>query len=242
MPVTDAHKKARAHFESRAGISFKNPVFLDIAFTHRSYINESRVAGNNAKGGEHNERLEFLGDAVLELAVTDHLFRAYPDSNEGDLTNYRAALVNAVMLGGIAEKLGVNDCLLLSKGEARDLGRARATILANTFEAIVGALYMDQGYGAAADFINRHVITQMQEVLATGAWKDAKSEFQEFAQSKYGMTPRYDTLRAEGPDHDKKFVVSVSVGEVELAQGEGKSKQEAEQNAARKAIDESKNT
>lgn len=236
--MTDAHKKARAAFEAKAGITFKNPKFLDTAFTHRSYINESRATASPAHAGEHNERLEFLGDAVLELVVTDHLFREYADSNEGDLTNYRAALVNAVMLGGIAEKLGVNDCLLLSKGEARDLGRARATILANTFEAIVGALYLDQGYEGAADFINRHVITHMPEVLATGAWRDAKSAFQEFAQAKYGMTPKYETVRAEGPDHDKKFVVSVSVGEVELAQGEGKSKQEAEQNAARKALQE----
>ncbi len=238
MPITDAHKKARATFEAKAGISFKNPLFLDTAFTHRSYINESRSGANSVRGGEHNERLEFLGDAVLELAVTDHLFRTYADSDEGDLTNYRAALVNAVMLGGIAEELGVNDCLLLSKGEARDLGRARATILANTFEAIVGALYLDQGYEGAADFINRHVITRMPEVLATGAWRDAKSEFQEFAQAKYGMTPKYETVRAEGPDHDKKFVVSVSVGDVELSQGEGKSKQEAEQNAAKKALQE----
>jgi len=238
MAITDAHKKARAQFEARAGISFKNTIFIDTAFTHRSYINESRSSVTSASHGEHNERLEFLGDAVLELAVTDHLFRAYPDSNEGDLTNYRAALVNAVMLADIAESLGVNDCLLLSKGEARDLGRARATILANAFEAIVGALYMDQGYQGAADFINRHVITRMPEVLATGAWRDAKSEFQEFAQAKYGMTPKYETVRAEGPDHDKEFVVSVSVGDIQLAEGEGKSKQEAEQNAARKALQE----
>ncbi|MES2014736.1 MAG: ribonuclease III [Patescibacteria group bacterium] len=238
MAITDAHKKARATFEERAGISFKNSQFIETAFTHRSYINEARSGGSAASTGEHNERLEFLGDAVLELAVTDHLFRNYPESNEGDLTNYRAALVNAVMLGGIAEKLGVNDCLLLSKGESRDLGRARATILANTFEAIVGALYMDQGYEAASDFINRHVISHMPEVLATGAWRDAKSEFQEFAQAKYGMTPKYETVRAEGPDHDKRFVISLSVGEVQIAEGEGKSKQEAEQDAARKALKE----
>jgi ribonuclease-3 len=234
----DEHSKAREEFLKRAGISFKSPGLLETAFTHRSYINEARMPGAHAGGREHNERLEFLGDAVLELVVTDHLFRKFPDSNEGDLTSYRAALVNAVMLSGIADSLGVNDCLLLSKGEARDLGRARASILANAFEAIVGALYMDQGYPAADDFINRHVLPHISEVIETGAWRDAKSAFQEFAQAKYGLTPKYEVVRAEGPDHDKRFVVSVSVGDIEIAEGEGKSKQEAEQQAAQEALKE----
>lgn len=238
MDSSDTHTKAVDAFQTRAGISFKNQKFLETAFTHRSYMNEARMGSAQPSGREHNERLEFLGDAVLELVVTDHLFRKYPDSNEGDLTSYRAALVNAVMLSGIAEKLGVNDCLLLSKGEARDLGRARASILANAFEAIIGALYMDQGYVAADDFINRHVLPHISEVIETGAWRDAKSAFQEFAQAKYGLTPKYDIVRADGPDHDKHFVVSVSVGDIELAEGEGKSKQEAEQEAAQKALKE----
>lgn len=223
-------------FQKGAGILFKNSELLEQAFTHRSYLNEAH-AGTRA----HNERLEFLGDAVLELSVTDHLFRAYPAHTEGDLTSYRAALVNAVTLSGIAKTLGMEKCLLLSKGEARDTGRARSTILANTFEAVVGALYMDQGYAAANDFIVRFVVPQMEEVLAKGAWRDAKSMFQEFAQEKYGLTPKYVTVRAEGPDHDKQFVVAVSVGDVEVAQGEGKSKQEAEQMAAEKALKEKGN-
>ncbi len=239
MPITDVqikHIKAVEAFQALAGIPFKNPKLLETAFTHRSYINESRLS--NDSSAEHNERLEFLGDAVLELAVTDHLFRSYPESDEGDLTSYRAALVNAVMLASIAEKLGVNNCLLLSKGESKDLGRARATILANAFEAIVGALYIDQGYEASSDFIVRHVISEMPAILLSGAWRDAKSAFQEFAQAKYGLTPKYETVRAEGPDHDKQFVVAVSVGEVVVAEGQGKSKQEAEQQAAEKALKE----
>lgn len=240
MPITDAqvkHVKAVEAFQAFAGLSFKNPKLLETAFTHRSYINESRLSTGTSLT-EHNERLEFLGDAVLELAVTDHLFRSYPESDEGDLTSYRAALVNAVMLASIAEKLGVNNCLLLSKGESKDLGRARATILANAFEAIVGALYLDQGYEASSHFIVRHVISEMPEILSSGAWRDAKSEFQEYAQAKYGLTPKYETVRAEGPDHDKQFVVAVSVGEVVVAEGQGKSKQEAEQQAAEKALKE----
>ena len=246
MPDIDTHQKAKSEFLKRAGIEFKNNSMLETAFTHRSYINESRLPVRGTQTGtagthpsrEHNERLEFLGDAVLELVVTDHLFKKYPHENEGALTSYRAALVNAVMLADIAEKLGVNDCLLLSKGEARDLGRARASILANAFEAIVGALYLDQGYTAADDFINRHVVPHIGEVIETGAWRDAKSAFQEFAQDKYGFTPRYDVVRSEGPDHDKHFVVAVSVGDIELGQGTGKSKQEAEQEAAQKALDD----
>ncbi len=164
-------------FQKRAGVSFKKEKFLETAFTHRSYLNEERKPD-----GEQNERLEFLGDAVVELVVTDYLFKAYPKADEGDLTAYRAALVNAVMLGGIAEMLGMNECLLLSKGEARDTGRARATILANTFEAVVGALYLDQGIIAASDFVAKHVLSKMSEVIEKGAWRDAKSVFQELSQ------------------------------------------------------------
>lgn len=227
--------KAFAHFEDRAGITFVNKDLLRTAFTHRSYLNETK-AGTR----EHNERLEFLGDAVLELIVTDHLYRKFPEANEGDMTSYRAALVNAVILGEIAEKIGMNDCLLLSKGEAKDTGRARATILANTFESVTGALFMDQGYGAAEKFVMRHVLVHTDEVIKKGLWRDPKSAFQELAQAKYGMTPKYTTVRAEGPDHDKEFVVEVAVGDVVVAEGEGKSKQEAEQAAAERALKESK--
>lgn len=229
-------------FQKKAGVSFKDEDLLRTAFTHRSYVNEARAARREAVQGAgiHNERLEFLGDAVIELIITDHLFRKYPLASEGDLTGYRAALVNAQILGGIADTLGMNECLLLSKGEAKDTGRARATILANTFEALTGALYLDQGYAAAEQFVTTHVLSHIDEVVARGLWRDAKSAFQEFAQAKYGITPAYKTVHSEGPDHARIFTVTVSVGDVAVAEGSGKSKQEAEQAAAQKALEEGK--
>ncbi len=238
MSTSDSRENALKEFQSRAGISFKDSALLETAFTHRSYLNEARAAGNGT--GEHNERLEFLGDAVLELSVTDHLYREFPKSDEGDLTGYRAALVNATMLSGIAEALGMNECLLLSKGEARDTGRARGVILANTFEAVVGALFLDQGYAAADSFIKKYVLSHISEVIEKESWRDPKSAFQEYAQAEYGVTPKYKTVSAEGPDHDKRFVVSVSVGDNVMGEGEGKSKQEAEQAAAEKALGQKK--
>lgn len=233
--MSDAHDistPAISAFERLAGVSFNDKELLRTAFTHRSYVNES------SRSAEHNERLEFLGDAVIEIVVTDHLFHRYPDASEGVLTSYRAALVNAVTLGSVAERLGMNEYLLLSKGEAKDTGRARATILANAFEAVVGALYLDQGYDVAAHFVQTQVMSRIDDVVKTGAWKDAKSAFQELAQAKHGLTPRYDVVRAEGPDHAKHFIVAVFVGDDEVAQGEGKSKQEAEQDAATRALSE----
>lgn len=227
-------------FQKKAGVSFKDADLLRTAFTHRSYLNESRAAKKEVVlgAGAHNERLEFLGDAVIELIITDHLFRKFPHATEGDLTGYRAALVNATMLGGIAESLGMNECLLLSRGEARDTGRARATILANTFESVTGALYLDQGYQAAEQFVTTHVLSHIDEVVTRGLWRDAKSAFQELAQAKYGITPTYTTVKSEGPDHAREFTVTVSVGDVAVAEGTGKSKQEAEQAAAQKALEE----
>lgn len=231
MAESDIHTNLAA-FEQKSGVAFQNRDLLITAFTHRSYLNESKSAG------AHNERLEFLGDAVLELIVTHHLFEKFPDTHEGDLTAYRAALVNAVTLGGIAEHLGMNECLRLSRGEAKDTGRARATILANTFEAVVGALYLDQGYATAESFVVRHVLSHIDEILKSGSWKDAKSAFQEFAQATYGFTPKYETVSAEGPDHDKQFEVIVSIDGTVVGRGFGKSKQEAEQSAAAAALQE----
>lgn len=229
-------------FQKKAGVSFNDQALLKTAFTHRSYLNEARAAKKEAVlgAGAHNERLEFLGDAVIELIVTDRLFRKFPHATEGDLTGYRAALVNAQILGGIAESLGMNECLLLSRGEAKDTGRARATILANTFEAVIGALYLDQGYEAASAFVEQHVLSHVDEVVTRGLWRDAKSAFQEFAQAKYGITPTYKTVKSEGPDHARVFTVSVSVGDIMVAEGSGKSKQEAEQAAAQRALEEGK--
>lgn len=233
---------ALAAFEKRVGVTFKNKALLRVAVTHRSYLNEARSAKFDAIPGVgiHNERLEFLGDAVIELVVTDHLFKKYPDVDEGALTSYRAALVNAQILGGISESLGMNECLLLSRGESRDTGRARATILANAIEAVTGALYLDQGYQAAESFIAKHILSHVDEVVRRGLWRDAKSAYQEFAQAKYGVTPSYKTVKTEGPDHAREFTVAVSVGDVTVAEGVGKSKQEAEQAAAQRALDEGK--
>ena len=216
-----------ATFEKKIGVTFKNKELLRTAFTHRSYLNENRKAGM-----EHNERLEFLGDAVLELIVTEYLYTKYPERNEGDLTSYRSALVNAVTLAGIAEKLGMNDHLLLSRGEAKDTGRARQVILANTIEAFIGALYLDQGYDATKAFVSRFVFKLVDEIVQKRMWLDAKSHFQEKAQEIVGVTPAYETVREVGPDHDKKFTVAVFLGKEKIAEGEGKSKQEAEQQAA----------
>ena len=218
-------------FERSIGITFKNKDLLTQAFLHRSYLNEHRTIDL-----DHNERLEFLGDAVLELVVTDFLYRRFADENEGDLTAYRSALVNTITLSRVASDLKMGDYLLLSKGEARDTGRARQYILANTYEAFIGALYLDQGYEAAKPFIERTLLPLTDEIVEKKLWQDHKSHFQEKAQEKAGVTPSYETLREFGPDHDKHFVVGVYLDEELAAEGEGKSKQEAEQEAARKAL------
>jgi ribonuclease-3 len=204
---------------------------LETAFTHRSYLNENRKPG-----AEHNERLEFLGDAVLELVVTEFLFAKYPDKPEGDLTAYRAALVNTVSISDAATQLGMNEYLLLSRGEARDTGRARAIILANAFEAVIGAIYLDGGYEPAKKFIAEQLFHKTDEVVAKRLWQDAKSRFQELAQEKLGITPSYQLMHHVGPDHARTFTVGAFIGAEKVATGEGKSKQEAEQQAAENAL------
>jgi ribonuclease-3 len=218
--------------EKNLGLSFNNKDFLKQAFTHRSYLNE-----NPDFKLDHNERLEFLGDAVIELIVTDHLYRDYPEKAEGDLTNWRAALVNAKMMTSVAEELGFNDYLLLSKGESKEMGKARAYILANTFEALLGALYLDSGYGPCDEFIKKYLLKNLAGIIKEGSYKDAKSKFQEEAQEKVSVTPNYKVIRESGPDHDKIFVVGVFLGSELVAEGEGSSKQEAEESAAKKALE-----
>jgi ribonuclease III len=222
-------------FEEIAGITFKNKELLRRAFTHRSFLNENRGAESS-----HNERLEFLGDAVLELMVTEYLFEKYPDSTEGDLTAYRASLVNAITLSEAAQKINVNDFLLLSKGEAKDTGKARQYILANTMEAIIGAIYLDQGYDGAKYFISKNLFHLIDKIVEDKSWIDAKSKFQEKAQEKESLTPQYKSLKEEGPDHDKKFTIGVYLDNELIAEGSGMSKQEAEQEAARKALEAKK--
>lgn len=219
-------------FEKEVGLNFRNKDLLVQAFAHRSYLNE-----NPDFKLDHNERLEFLGDAVMELIVTEHLYKDYPEKSEGELTNWRAALVNAKMLTSVAEEIGFNDFLLLSKGEAKEGGKARAYILANTFEALLGSIYLDSGYDTVDKFLQKYLLPKLAEIIKTGAYKDAKSKFQEKAQEKEGVTPSYKVLAESGPDHNKSFSVGVFLGDEVVAEGQGSSKQEAEEVAAAKALE-----
>ena len=215
-------------------IKFNNPDLLQQAVTHRSYLNEHR-----AYKLDHNERLEFLGDAVLELIVTEYLYENY-NNPEGDLTNWRAALVNGEMLSKIAKNLGIEEFLLMSRGEAKDKGKARQYLLANAFEAIIGAIYLDQekeGYEEAKKFILKNVVSELPEIIEKKLYMDPKSRFQEEAQEKEGVTPSYRVLEESGPDHDKQFVVGIYLEDELIAKGEGSSKQEAQKNAAIKALE-----
>jgi len=212
--------------------TFSDKQVLLSAITHRSYLNEHREATQ-----EHNERLEFLGDAVLELAVTNYLYKKYPEKPEGELTAVRAALVNTVSLSEAATKLGLNDFLLMSKGEAKDTGRARQYILANTFEACIGAIYIDQGYEAAEKFIATELYPKTDKIVEKQLWQDAKSRFQELSQEHASITPTYDLVAQAGPDHDRMFTIGVYLGREKVAEGQGRSKQEGEQAAAEKAIE-----
>jgi ribonuclease-3 len=217
--------------EALLGVSFADHTLVKSAITHRSYLNEHREAN-----WDHNERLEFLGDAVLELVVTDYLFKKYTDKPEGELTAVRAALVNTVSLSDASEKLGINQYLLLSKGESKDTGRARQYILANAFEAIIGAIYLDQGYEAAAHFIANRLFAKTDQIVEKRLWQDPKSRFQELAQEHSSITPTYETIAQEGPDHDRIFTIGVFLKREKVAEGRGRSKQEAEQAAAEAAI------
>jgi len=221
-----------AKLEGILSVTFDDKEHLLSAITHRSYLNEHREATQ-----DHNERLEFLGDAVLELVATDYLFTKYPDKPEGDLTAIRAALVNTVSLSESSTALGVNDYLLMSKGEAKDTGRARNYILANAFEALIGALYMDKGYDVAKQFIANQLFPKTDQIVEKRLWQDAKSRFQELAQEHVSITPTYETLNQVGPDHDRVFTVGVFLGKDKVAEGNGQAKQEAEQAAAEAAIE-----
>lgn len=222
-----------AKLENDLDIYFDNKNLLIQAFVHRSYINESVKSKMS-----HNERLEFLGDAVLELATTNFLYNKFQDLAEGDLTTYRAALVNTKSIGAVAKDLGFNDYLFLSRGESKDFGKARVSILADTYEAFIGALFLDRGYEFAKDFIEKTLLIHTDEIIEEGKHKDAKSVVQEKAQDVVGVTPSYKVVSESGPDHDKKFVIAIYFGTDKIAEGEGKSKQEAETDAAKNALKE----
>ena len=220
-----------SQLESNLGVSFNNQDLLAQAVVHRSYLNEHPEFHL-----DHNERLEFLGDAVLELIVTEHLYKNYPNP-EGELTNWRASLVNAIMLSGIAKDLEVEDFLYLSKGEEKDKdSKARQFILANAMEAIIGAIYLDKNYEAAKDFVFAKVITKLPYILENKLYQDPKSRFQELAQEKVGVTPSYKVIEESGPDHAKHFVVGVFLKRELIAKGQGTSKQEAQVVAAAEGL------
>lgn len=232
--IEEAYEKNNfSQLEEKIGINFKDKGHLVQSLVHRSYLNENRDFPLS-----HNERLEFLGDAVLELAVTEYLFSNYLNP-EGELTNWRAALVNAKMCADVADELGLDNYLFLSHGEAKDAGtKAREYILANALEAVIGAIYMDQGWDMAKQFITRYIISKLPEVLELGLWMDPKSRFQEASQEIVGVTPTYKVLSEDGPDHDKIFVVGVYLDKEKIAEGKGGSKQEAQVAAAEKALKE----
>ncbi|MEK7059817.1 MAG: ribonuclease III [Patescibacteria group bacterium] len=220
----------QAFAADKLGVSFNNIELLITAFTHRSYLNEHKKTVK-----EHNERLEFLGDAVLELVVTEYLYTNYPDP-EGILTNWRSSLVRTESIGAAAHKFEFEPLLRLSRGEKRGSDRARAQILANSFEAVTGAIYLDQGYEAAKTFITASIISTFEEILSTGSWMDSKSHLQELAQSQETATPVYKVMNEDGPDHDKTFTVGVYVLDKLRGQGTGPSKQAAQQKAAEAAL------
>lgn len=220
-----------AKFEESSGFVFNNKDLLKQAFLHRSYINENPKVGIG-----HNERLEFLGDAVIELIVTDFLYKNYPNEDEGSLTAYRSALVNAILMSEVATEIDMNSYLLLSKGELKDTGKARMYILANTFESFAGALYLDQGYDACERFLQKTLLAKIERIVKDGAWRDSKSMIQEKSQEIEHVTPSYQVLSESGPDHDKCFTIGIFFGETKIAEGKGKSKQEAEQQAATEAL------
>ena len=221
-----------SRLENELGSEFINQDLLRQSVVHRSYLNEHPDFKL-----DHNERLEFLGDAVLEIIVTEHLFRAYPDTPEGDLTNWRASLVNAKMLSQIAEEIGLEKYLYLSKGEAKDsASKARQYILANAVEALIGAIYLDRDIEAAKRFVLSRIVSKLDNILSNQLYLDPKSKFQEKAQEKFKLTPHYKVLRESGPDHAKVFEVGLYLGEELVAKGKGSSKQEAQVDAAARGI------
>lgn len=216
--------------EKTLKIKFKNKELLRQALVHRSYLNE-----NPSFALPHNERLEFLGDAVLELAVTEYLYQNHPNP-EGELTNFRAALVNSIMLAKIAGNFELEKYLLMSKGEAKDTGRARQYLIANAIEAVIGAIYLDRGYKTAKKFVEKNITKELPEILEQKLYEDPKSRFQEESQERAGFTPNYKVLKEWGPDHDKHFIVGVYLEKDLIARGEGRSKQDAQREAAQEAL------
>jgi ribonuclease III len=218
-------------FEDRIGVKFKNKDLLKEALTHRSYLNE-----HTNWPIPHNERLEYLGDAVLELSVTEDLYKKFPDYPEGQLTVLRAALVNYQMLSKIAQEIELDKFVFMSKGEAKDIGKAREVILANAIEAVIGAIYLDQGFQISSKFIKENILKHLDEVIETKSYKDPKSELQEIIQERLKITPNYRVLEESGPAHQRIFRIGAYFSDELIAEGSGSSKQEGEVEAARNAL------
>jgi len=229
--MQDYSKPYNDFAKEKLGVEFHDIELLMTAFTHRSYLNEHRKTGK-----EHNERLEFLGDAVLELVSTEYLYANFTEP-EGILTNWRSSLVRTESISDAASRYGFEPLLRLSRGEKRGTERARMQILANSYEAVIGALYLDQGYEAAKRFIHESLLSTFSTILESGSWMDPKSHLQELSQSQEGLTPVYKVMAEEGPDHDKTFTVGVFIGDVLRGQGTGPSKQAGQQHAAEQALE-----
>lgn len=221
--------KDLSEIEEKIGVIFKDKKILNTAFVHRSYLNENKAIK------EHNERLEFLGDAVLELVTTEYLYQKF-ENPEGDLTNWRSALVKTESISDAANSLGFEDYLMMSRGERSSTGRSRQLILANSFEAVIGAIYLDQGYEAAKKFITEKLLFKLDKIIKEKLYIDPKSRFQEIAQEREGITPRYEVISEDGPDHEKIFVVAAKICDKVWGKGSGPSKQIAQQEAAKKAV------
>lgn len=220
-----------AELQKELGITFNNPNTIEHAFIHRSHLNESK------KFQESNERLEFLGDAILSFVVALYLYKRFPEATEGELTNYRASLVSRKFLGDVGNQLKLGEYLYLAKGEEEAGGRNNLTVLSNTYEALIGAVYLDQGIGATTEVIDKHVLGAIDEIISNKLYKDNKSELQEKAQSTFRKPPIYKVAYEEGPEHAKIFTVIVTVNDQIIGIGKGKSKQEAEQQAAKEALE-----
>ncbi len=221
--------------EEQIGLHFPDLTILTEAFVHKSYVNENRSADI-----KHNERLEFLGDAVLELAATNYLFKKYPKQNEGKLTSYRSALVKGNHLAKVSQELELGQYLYLSRGEEKSGGRTKPYLLANVMEALIGAIYLTHGYEAANKFINEFILVRLEHIILEGSYIDGKSQLQEIAQEKEHTTPHYELIEESGPDHDKLFIMGVYIGEKLISQGRGSSKQKAERDAAKNALNKLK--
>lgn len=218
--------------EAKLGVKFKDRALLEKAFTHRSYLNEHRE-----NGLENNERLEFLGDAVLELIISSDLYRNYPEKPEGELTNIRAAVVRTESLAEESRKLGFGEYLKMSKGEEDSGGKDKDYLLANTFEAVLGAIYLDQGFDVCVSYLSRTLLHKVSNIIENNLFIDPKTQAQELIQAQFKVTPLYEVVKEDGPDHDKTFTVALIVNQKELGRGTGSSKQKAEEEAAKIAIE-----